>query len=215
MVKRVFYGNKFSQNALRAEIILSEKGLTYERHEVDLLSGEHKKPEFLKLNPRGQVPTLDDEGLLVIESCAILEYIEKFYPEHSLTPSNRADNAEMYVKLHQFQQKLDNKNLFFAVAFAKQTKDQLKDKIEAFHKELAQWEEGLKEREYFAHTYSLADIAVFPFIATHVVYLGLDLSKSYPRLHKWYQAIESRDAVKKIWTSKVWEAFQVPKILAD
>lgn len=50
----IFYGNGLSSNAFRVRVYLKEKGLKYEEKPVDLLAGEHKKPEFLKINPRGQ-----------------------------------------------------------------------------------------------------------------------------------------------------------------
>ena len=63
-----------SQNAVRGEIALREKGLDFDKVEVDLFSGEHKQPPFSELTPRGQVPTLvygeGDDKIVVYESIA-------------------------------------------------------------------------------------------------------------------------------------------------
>lgn len=71
------YHHPLSGHSHRARLFLSLLGLPHELVEVDLKSGAHKKPEFLALNPFGQVPVLDDEGVMVSDSNAILIYLAK------------------------------------------------------------------------------------------------------------------------------------------
>ena len=66
------YDREQSGNCHKVRLLLSMLGLEYERVPVDLGSGEHRKPEFLRLNPRGQVPTLTDGDVTVWDSQAIL-----------------------------------------------------------------------------------------------------------------------------------------------
>lgn len=71
------YHHPLSGHAHRARLFVSLLGLPHELIEVDLAAGAHKKPDFLALNPFGQVPVLDDDGTVVSDSNAILVYLAK------------------------------------------------------------------------------------------------------------------------------------------
>ncbi|KQT55070.1 glutathione S-transferase [Methylobacterium sp. Leaf456] len=71
------YDLPLSGHAHRARLFLSLVGVPFETVPVDLRGGEHKSPAFLKLNPFGQVPVLDDDGTIVSDSNAILVYVAK------------------------------------------------------------------------------------------------------------------------------------------
>jgi glutathione S-transferase len=81
-------------NARKLRVYLAEKGIPVELVPVDLVKGEHRTPEFLALNPRGAVPVLElDDGTLLFESLAIVEYLEELHPEPPMigtTPLERA-----------------------------------------------------------------------------------------------------------------------------
>lgn len=66
-----------SGHAHRAVLFASLLGLKPELVEVDLAAGEHKQPEFLALNPFGQVPVLEDDGVVIADANAILVYLAK------------------------------------------------------------------------------------------------------------------------------------------
>ncbi|KAA0123583.1 glutathione S-transferase [Methylobacterium sp. P1-11] len=71
------YHHPLSGHAHRARLFLSLVGAPHELIEIDLKAGEHKKPGFLAMNPFGQVPVLDDDGVIVTDSNAILVYVAK------------------------------------------------------------------------------------------------------------------------------------------
>ncbi|GJE26935.1 glutathione S-transferase family protein [Methylobacterium organophilum] len=71
------YDLTLSGHAHRARLFLSLLGLAYERVEVDVAAGAHKAPAFLRINPFGQVPVLDDDGTVVPDSNAILVYLAR------------------------------------------------------------------------------------------------------------------------------------------
>ncbi len=71
------YYHPMSGHAHRARLFVSLLGLPHELVEVDLMAGAHKTPAFLALNPFGQVPVLDDDGMVVADSNAILVYLAK------------------------------------------------------------------------------------------------------------------------------------------
>ncbi|TGD95228.1 glutathione S-transferase family protein [Methylobacterium nonmethylotrophicum] len=71
------YHHPLSGHAHRARLFLSLLGVAHEAVEVDLKAGAHKRPEFLALNPFGQVPVLYDDGTVVSDSNAILVYVAR------------------------------------------------------------------------------------------------------------------------------------------
>ncbi len=77
--KIIFHGFAKSGHSHRAELMLRLLGLPYERHEVDLVGGEQRGEAFLQLNPFGTVPVIDDNGLVIADSCAILVYLATRY----------------------------------------------------------------------------------------------------------------------------------------
>src|SRR5947207_807028 len=86
-----FYFNA-APNPNKVALFLEESGLPYELVPVDTRKGDQFKPEFLKVNPNGKVPAIDDDGVFVFDSNAILLYLAektgKFLPAN--TPANRA-----------------------------------------------------------------------------------------------------------------------------
>ena len=82
------YYHPLSGHAHRAHLFLSLLGIDHELILVDLAKGEHKAPEFLTLNPFGQVPVLDDEGAIVSDSNAILVYLAKKYGRTDWLPKD-------------------------------------------------------------------------------------------------------------------------------
>jgi glutathione S-transferase len=81
-------------NVRRLIIYMAEKGIDIPRHDVDVEGGEHKRPEFLAMNPSGRVPVLrTDDGRFLFESAAIMEYLEELHPDPPMigtTPEERA-----------------------------------------------------------------------------------------------------------------------------
>lgn len=80
------YDMKMAPNPRRVRIFLAEKGISdFDRVEIDISEGENLREEFLKINPRGQIPTLVlDDGTCLDESVAICRYLEETCPEPNL-----------------------------------------------------------------------------------------------------------------------------------
>ncbi len=87
------YWHSLSLIPWRVRIALHEKGIAYDEESVDVYSSIERSPEFLALNPFGQIPVLEDDGLVVAESIAILEYLEERHPEPALMPTDIALRA--------------------------------------------------------------------------------------------------------------------------
>ena len=89
------YGYFRSSAAFRVRIALNLKGLTYEPRFVHLARGEHRRPEFGALNPQGLVPALEDDGSLLTQSLAIIEYLEERHPDPPLLPEDLLARARV------------------------------------------------------------------------------------------------------------------------
>ncbi|CAO3403056.1 glutathione S-transferase family protein [Azospirillum palustre] len=87
------YHHPLSGHSHRARLLVSLLGLPHELVEVDLKAGAHKSPDFLKLNPFGQVPVLDDAGTVVADSNAILVYLAKKARRGDWLPEDAAGAA--------------------------------------------------------------------------------------------------------------------------
>lgn len=81
----------------RVRIALAEKKADWESVHLDLSKRENLDPDYLKLNPNGVVPTLIHHGLILIESNAIIEYLDEIFPDPPLRPADAYGRARMHV----------------------------------------------------------------------------------------------------------------------
>jgi maleylacetoacetate isomerase len=84
-----------SSAAFRVRIALSLKGVDYEVVTVDLPRGAHRTREFLAVNPQATIPTLDDDGTILWQSLAIIEYLDARYPTPRLIPPEPVPRARV------------------------------------------------------------------------------------------------------------------------
>jgi len=89
------YGFSRSSAAFRVRIALNLKGLAYESGSIHLRRGEQRQPGYLTVNPQGLVPALDADGHTLIQSMAIIEYLDETHPEPPLLPRDAADRARV------------------------------------------------------------------------------------------------------------------------
>lgn len=89
------YHHSTSVCAAKVRIVLTEKNLEWKGHFVDLLKGENFAPEYRKINPKAQVPTLIHDGRVITDSNVIIEFLEDAFPETSLRPDDPVDRAGM------------------------------------------------------------------------------------------------------------------------
>lgn len=91
------YHNTMSSCAQKVRVALAEKGLQWKSHHLDLRAGDQQQPAYLKLNPKGVVPTLVDDGRVIRESNVILEYLDDAWPDPKLRPADPYGRAVMRV----------------------------------------------------------------------------------------------------------------------
>ena len=152
-----------STNSRKVRIALLEKGLEFERVNIDLSKREQKSPEYLKIHPFGQIPALDDEGFIIYDSTVINEYLEDEYPYPSLMPNDSEGRARArlledlrdthfnpyFVHIIHEMRKPESERDSQRIDNAKAEIIKCFDRIEA----------ELEGKEYLAGPFSLADVA--------------------------------------------------------
>src|SRR5215469_2740533 len=193
---------KLCPYARKTRIALLEKGLQWETTWLDLPSGEHKKPEYLAINPVGKVPALIDGRVIVHDSTIINEYLEDTHPQHLLLPRDpvkraraRAfeDYADAYLMPSLFK-------IFWQMR--KPEAEREREKIAEGEREardhFAYLDRELQGREYFADEFSLGDISFIPPLA-NLERAGFSISDDFPNLKAWWQRMKARPSFQASW----------------
>ncbi len=113
------YHNDMSTCAQKVRLALAEKGVRWESRHLDLRARDHQTPAYLKLNPNAVVPTLVHDGVVIIESTVINEYIDDAFGGVSLRPVDAAGRARMRLWTKQLDEGLhaDTGVLSTSIAF--------------------------------------------------------------------------------------------------
>ena len=204
------YHEPISPNSRRVWITLLEKELEFELVEVKL-DGAQFQPEFLALNPFHHIPILVDDGFNVVESLAILDYLEKKYPKPAMLPTDAKDLAiARMVQLVTVNELVPTTVPLFPVMLGlpvanPEKIEQAKQKASTV---LKFFENLLDERPYFgSQSLTLAEVVA----GTIVPWLprgGVSLS-DYPKLSAWCDRLIARPAWQTIEaTPEVIEALK-------
>ena len=188
-----------SPNCRKVRIYLAEKGLSVPLHPVNLLAGEQRSPEFLQRNPFGAVPILElDDGTVIPESLAIIEYFEEQHPQPPLLgtePLGRAlvraweRRCELGVVL-QATRRFLHSSPFFASRVV-QNPQVVDEAARVLRERLALLDSQLREHEWVAGVFSLADITLLAGIDFAAV-SGFTLEPAWLHLSRWYTAMRAR-----------------------
>jgi len=164
------YFHPLSTFARRVRIALIEKNIPVELVEVDMVARAHRSPAYLALNPYGRVPTMDEDGFVLYESTAILEYLEATHPTPPLVPADARGRAlvSMYTKLCDLQLTRQTGTIIFPKRFLPKDRwdaaamAQAKKEIE---KHLEILEMQLAGKSYMVgDRYGLVEVCYTPFV---------------------------------------------------
>lgn len=190
-----------SSNSDRVKIVLHEKGLAYKRITLDLGKKEQRNPEFLKLNPYGKVPVIDDNGKILFESCIINEYLDEQYPQPALMPKDpylRARGRILvdYVLnyMHEPYWALRGEMLKNEAARDNVLADEKRESLRGL---LGYLEQALGDKPYFLGAVSLTDVDVLARFFRFESY-GAVPAPSLPGLNDWLQRMKERPSVKPV-----------------
>jgi GST-like protein len=189
-------------NGRKVSIMLEELALPYRVHPINIGQGEQFKPEYVKINPNSKIPSIvDPEGpdggpITMMESGAILIYLAG--KTGKLMPASVRDRT---VALQWLMFQMGGVGPIFGQVhhFLRAAKEQVPYAIERYTKETRRLygvlNERLKDREFLADGYSVADIATYPWVARYEWH-KTDLN-DFPHVKRWFDAISARSAVER------------------
>ncbi len=185
-------------NGHKISIMLEECGLEYATIPVDIGRGDQFAPDFLDISPNNRMPAIVDHetGISVFEGGAILMYLAE--KAGRLLPAETAPRYEvlqwlfwqtgglgpMAGQLSHFASYVDEPVPYAETRYANE-----------YDRLLAVMEVRLRDREFLAGDYSIADIAAFPWVRPYRR-LGNDLDR-FPNLRRWFDALKARPAVRR------------------
>ncbi len=226
------YMHPYSNCAQRVMLVLAEKGLSVQMHEIGLMSGEQLSDAYRAINPDCDVPALVHNGVPMHDSVTILRYLEKTFPEPSLTPNDPEEHQEMerlldeastshmgglvpwvYAsgigrlptpKQREFYEKyIPHRAKFFADRRAGKVDCDKRAAQAVLHDQFSTLDAMVAKRDWLlASGFSLADIAWAP-NANVLEILGFDL-KPYPNLLGWLERVKARPS---------WQTTLKPRML--
>jgi GSH-dependent disulfide-bond oxidoreductase len=195
-------------NGRKASILLEELGLPYTVHPIDITKDEQFHPDFLKISPNNRIPAIidRDNGFHLMESGAIMLYLAemtgKLLPK-DLAPRYRVIEwlmwqmggiGPMLGQVHHFVKFNQGKAPYAEERYLKEA-----------HRLYGVLDRRLADHEYVADAYSIADIAIWPWIS-RFEWQTIDL-EAYPHVKRWYLSIARRPAVQK--------GYHVPKKIQE
>jgi glutathione S-transferase len=224
----VLYHAGKSSASRRVRLFLEEKGLAYEKHEIDLSRQEQHRPAYLAINPQGVVPTILHDGRPLHESSTICEYLDAVFPDPPLRPNDPYDLALMrnFVRhvdglignlirfnwRHHMQQRAqrmseaelaamiarvpsaERREAWMRVARSPYTEEELAESRAKLVALLDQMDAMMKGGWLIGRRYSLADIAVAPFVRRIDEEIAPEAVAARPAVAAWWAALQARPA---------------------
>ncbi len=179
----------YSGNSYKVRLLLAQLGIPCEIVEVDILKGESRTAEFLKINPNGRTPVLDDDGFILAESNAILAYLAR---GTKYLPDDRKKFGQVFQWM--FFEQYSHEPFIATSRFWLQHKPDSPEKTALLaSKRDGGWaalkimENHLAKNDFFVGEYSIADIALFAY--THVADEGGFPLDDFPKISGWIERV--------------------------
>jgi len=190
------HGREVSGNTYKAKLLMHLLDIEYQFIPLDVSQQQQKSDAFLKLNPRGEFPVLEDDSLVIWDSQAILIYLARKYATQEKDRHWYPDNAAQMAHITQWLT-VANDEIFHSLGKAR---SMLKfghegnlDLYQKRGKATLRWiEQHLSNKLWLStNSPSIADIACYPYIA--LCEEGDISLKGYPAIHHWFKRIQELD----------------------
>ena len=214
MALELYWGSG-SPFAWRVMLTLEVKRLPYESKLLEFSKEDHKSPAYLKLNPRGKVPTLKDGGFVLYESLAIMAYLDRKYPDPSIFGRTPQETGLIWRAISETESYLvpaGNKvivPIFFGKGLEKT--DEIQAAAATIRDELKRIDAALAGSVWTVGScISAADIALFPLVqillraaskesAKPLNLEFLPLAQTYPNVAAWVTRVEAIPGYEKTY----------------
>ena len=190
-----FYDHPLSGNCYKVKLLMTQANVEFEVTIIDVFKGENKKDKFTAINPASKIPAIDDDGIVVWESNAILMYIcDKYSP--TFLPYDLRGRAEAYKWLFFNKTSLDPflaKSRAILKFYPKDAQDlnELRQLQDEGLKGLKIINEHLEGKAFFVGNYSIVDIAYYPYIKLSNEG-EVDLN-GFPNILEWIKKVEATE----------------------
>ena len=200
-----FY-NSVGPNPKVVRMFMAEAGIDVDSQEIDLMSGENRRPEYMKINPRGTCPALElDDGGIVSEITAICEYLAEREGGSSLIGDTLEERAETRMWLRRIDLSIAE-NLANGFRYSEglpmfkeriTTIPEAADALKALAQEHIRWlDKQIAGKQFVCgERFSLADILLFSFLEFSNQ-VGQPLDQDNKNITAWYERVEARPGSK-------------------
>jgi glutathione S-transferase len=214
MALELYWGSG-SPFSWRAMLTLELKRLPYDSKRLEFSKEDHKSPAYLKLNPRGKVPTLKDEDFVLYESVAIMAYLDRKYPDPPMFGRTPQETGQIWRSISETDSYLLEPAfkvvvpLYFGRDLEKT--DEIQSAAATIRQELGRINAALSHSVWIVGAQiSAADIALFPFIQTLLRAASKDAAKpldlgfspldqTYPNIAAWVKRVEAIPGYEKTY----------------
>jgi glutathione S-transferase len=195
MVSRL-YSSIRSPHCLKVAMFLHEKGVPFERIEIDLPANEQRTPAYLRVNPFGLVPAYVDDYGPHPDSLAIMHYLEWRYPQPVLfPPADQLAEALHWINRSSMDYRNVSHHLYWQLIEPPDDGPNAKQ-VEALMTEgkrlLDELETLLGDRDYLFGDFGVVDIAFIPWVHGYRRFEGLLVSEEFPGVDAWVDRISKR-----------------------
>lgn len=187
------YDSRFSGNSWKIRILLNQLRKPFERHTLDLESGESKTDEFYKLNRFSRIPVLQlDDGRTIVESAAILLYLAEGTALLPADPYTRSQIVGwMFFEQGDLQRSIPLARVYHIRGIA----DKMSQQIERLHADgyigLEKLDRWLARNDWLVgDEYTVADLAVFPYVS--LAHEGKFDMRDFPHIRLWLDHVRSQ-----------------------
>ncbi|MEH6468330.1 MAG: glutathione S-transferase N-terminal domain-containing protein [Porticoccus sp.] len=192
MLKLYFSG---APNPMKVALFLEETGLPYELIPVDIFKGEQHSPDYVAINPNAKTPAIEDDGVRVFDSNAILLYLSEKTGKLGGAPENRADLLSWMMFVATGIGPYSGQ----AVHFKHMAPEKLDYAINRYLREVQRHyqvlDQHLEGRDYIVgDSLTIVDISAWGWIDKADFILGEQGLNPYPNLNRWFERIDARPA---------------------